>query len=434
MYRSLRICSLAALASVFLTGCGGTKPLEPMTAGQLVKKVHESIVRIRIVGIGTKNESQLAGDPSLCETAPSSGGTGFFVSNSGHILTNNHVVEDWALCRTSWPNVPMEVILSNNEIVSATLVGRDPATDLAVIKVDRKDLPALAFADFTKIEIGQDVVAIGFPMSGQLQGEPTVTKGIVSARERAIDELADLIQTDATINHGNSGGPLLNLVGEVVGVNTVKLTSTGKISRAEDGSTIFEVDVTEGMNFAVSSRIAERVSVDLISMNKVSRAVLGVTQGQAINESGALLSRLQEQPFSVGILVSKVAPDTPAAQILRRCDVVEAIGSFQIASIGDLTNALLWLRPGETVKLQYRRYPEDKCAELPPDPSGYTVLSRWFSRGPELPSMNPEPFRARRFQDLDQIYREFSQSLRRDRVLTARRDEGTVMTSEVTLR
>ncbi|HVO92264.1 MAG TPA: trypsin-like peptidase domain-containing protein [Terriglobales bacterium] len=426
--------TLLALSAVLLAvGCGKGKPL---ALPQLVQAVRESIVRIEMVGIGTKSEGELNGDPPLCQNAPDSSGTGFIVSPEGHILTNNHVVEAWATCRRTWPNVPMQVHLSGGEIVNATLVGRDPDTDLAVVKINKQGLRALSFADFAKIEIGQDVVAIGFPRPGQIAGAPTVTKGIVSARERALEQLADLIQTDATINGGNSGGPLLNLFGEVVGVNTLRLRTFGRIIEGPDGAPVVDVDVSEGTNFAVSSRIAARVSSDIIANGAVSRANLGVTRGFAITDSGALIRRLQGQPFSVGILVDEIAPGTPAAKILGKCDVIEQLGSYRIANIGDLSNALIWLRRGETVKIQYRRYPPDKCAPLP------RVRDPYFDPSPNQffrPRLSdPESFRSGPFEppvrarDYQRPFERY-ESARRFQILAAHRDEGKALTAEITL-
>lgn len=440
MKGTIRICSLVLVASAAIGACGRTEPTkrEPMSAAELVKKVGTSIVRIRTAGLGSKRESELAGDPPLCQTAPDSLGTGFFITDSGHILTNNHVVEEWALCRRSWPNIPLEVTLPSAEIVNATLIGRDPDTDLAVIKIDRKGVPSLAFADFTRIEVGQEVVAIGFPLASLLPGEATVTKGIVSAKDRAMGELADLVQTDATINHGNSGGPLLNLFAEVVGVNTIKLGSLATITPRADGSQVVDVDVTENLNFAVSSRIAERISGELISMNKVSRAVLGVTRSEAINETGALRFRLLDEPFSVGILVEEIASDSPVSKILKACDVVEQLGSFQIRSLGDLNNALLWIRSGETVKMQYRRYPPNKCSKVPD--SGLFVWADPSRPRPRPTLSDPDSFlrgiripgRARDGDGDD--YRKRIQAEQRIQVLNAKRDEGVVLTADVTLR
>lgn len=436
--RFSRVEIATLLAALFLVGCGKGKP---MTLPRLVQEVRESIVRIQMVGIGTKSEAELRGDPPACQNAPDSGGTGFVVSADGHILTNNHVVETWALCRRAWPNVNIQVHLPSSEVVTATLVGRDPATDLAVVKIAKKDLRPLPFADFAKIDIGQDVVAIGFPRPGQIAGAPTVTKGIVSARERALEQLADLIQTDATINGGNSGGPLLNLFGEVVGVNTIRLRTVGRIIEGPDGAPMVDIDVSEGTNFAVSSRIAARVSADLISKGSVVRANLGLTKGMAITDNGALIRRLQGQPFSVGILVDEVAPGTPAAKVLGKCDVIEQLGPYRIANVGDLNNALIWLRRGETVKIQYRRYPPDKCAPLPRqrdpyfDPPRERRVPSDFVR-PRL--SDPDFFRGNgldfpsRGRDYQRLY-DLYESTRRFQILAARRDEGKALTAEITL-
>ena len=239
-----------------------------------MREVRESVVRIQILAIGNKHKSELGGDPEICQNAPDSGGTGFIISEDGHILTNNHVVEMRALCSRAWPNVPIKVYLSSSEPLDAALVGRDPLTDLAVLKINKNGLRPLAFADFNTAEIGQEVVAIGFPRPGMIEGAPTVTKGIISAKERALDHLADLVdrcndqwrQLGGTVTESRRRG--------CRGEHHQAAISGYRCSEQPDGSVLIDVDVSEGTNFAVSSRIAARVSSDLISKGEVLRADL----------------------------------------------------------------------------------------------------------------------------------------------------------------
>ena len=410
------------MACVCLPGYENATPATPlqMTPGQLVRAVHESVVLIRTLGIGQKSEADLAGDPPKCQNAPSGGGTGFVIAATGYILTNDHVA---APCPQAWPNVPLKVYLSSGEAFDATLVGRDPATDLAVLKIPRTSLRPLPFADYTEIEVAQDVVAIGFPRL--LGGGPTVTKGIVSAQGRSLDHLADLLQTDAAINGGNSGGPLLNLSGDVVGVNTTVLRV---LVKGTQPSGELDIDVTTGMNFAVSSRIAARVSSDLIASGRVQRANVGVMDGVSISETGAITQTLAGRPFSVGVLVTAIQPGTPAANLLKVCDVIERLDSHAIASWGDLTNALIWLRSGQTVQIRYRRYPPDKCAALPEVP--FTKLGSW-EEVQERVRRNPQDPRARSADP----WRAFTDEirLRQGRILQAYQSEGEVKTSPIAL-
>src|SRR5690606_14965002 len=188
-------------------------------------------------------------------------GSGFIISRDGYVLTNNHVVESANR---------VTVTLTDNREFEAEVVGRDPNTDVAVLKIDAQDLPAVRLGDSDGLEVGDWVLALGYPMS---LGE-TVTAGIVSAKGRSIGimqkndgasaPLEHFIQTDAAINPGNSGGPLINLSGEVVGINSAIAAATGSYS---------------GYGFAVPIQLAKRVADDLIRYGAVHRPRLGVMIG-----------------------------------------------------------------------------------------------------------------------------------------------------------
>src|SRR5919112_698333 len=195
--------------------------------------------------------------PQAPQRAPQeASGTGFIVSKDGYILTNNHVVADAD---------KVTVTLLDKRVFEAKVIGRDPTTDVAVIKVDGNDLPPVAMGDDNRARVGQWVVAIGNPLGLDF----TVTAGIISAKGRPLQgllgnrgyEITDYIQTDAAINPGNSGGPLVNIRGEVIGINSAIASSTGFYA---------------GYGFAIPVTLAKQVMDDLIKYGKVKRAVMGV--------------------------------------------------------------------------------------------------------------------------------------------------------------
>jgi serine protease Do len=265
-------------------------------------------------------------------------------NTSVYILTNNHVANP---CPTDWPSVVLRVQFAGEGAdFEATRVGADPQSDLAVIRVERLRAVArfltkpLQFA--RGVAVGEDVVAIGFAL-GQ-EGGPTVTKGIVSAVGRSIEgQHSDLVQMDAAIHHGNSGGPLLNLRGEVVGVNSFGLNDT--------------------IYFAISSRVAGRVSSELVSRGVVTRGQLGFRSVLSISDEMVERRGSSQGPaLERGVLLVEPTPGGPLALAgLRRCDLLQQVESYQVHNVGELMNALLFLAPGSTVKVQYRRYPPAVC-------------------------------------------------------------------------
>jgi serine protease Do len=208
-------------------------------------------------------------------------GSGFLINNDGYIITNNHVIEGAD---------EIQVQLTDKRKFDAKVIGSDPKTDLAVIKISAKGLPSAALGDSNKIQVGDWVVAVGNPFGL----EQTVTAGIVSAKGRVIGAgpYDDFIQTDASINPGNSGGPLFNLQGEVVGVNTA-IVAAG-----------------QGIGFAIPINMAKDLVPQLISSGKVTRAWLGV----GIQEITPELAKSFNLPDSRGALISNIFPDSPAAR------------------------------------------------------------------------------------------------------------------------
>lgn len=212
----------------------------------------------------------------------SSLGSGFVIDESGYIVTNNHVIEGAD---------EIDVTFADGKTFPAVLIGRDPETDIAVLKIEAPfPLPAVKFADSDQIEVGDWVIAIGNPFG--LGG--SVSAGIVSARNRDINAGAydDFIQTDAAINKGNSGGPLFNLKGEVVGVNTAIISPTG-------GSV--------GIGFSVSSNLAKSIVSQLIENGEVHRGYLGVN----IQAVDAPIAKIYGLNAAAGVIVTKVTEDSP---------------------------------------------------------------------------------------------------------------------------
>ena len=230
------------------------------------------------------------------DTQPQSG-SGVFIDGDGHILTNHHVIEG---------DVSLSVTLDDGRKLDAKLVGSDPLTDLALLRVDDTSLPFIPFADPSAVRVGEWVIAIGNALA--LPGGPSVTLGIVSALDRSFapdqdNVLYGLIQTDAMINPGNSGGPLMNLAGEIVGINTAALRG-GRV---------------EGIGFAIGGETAIHVSNQLIEWGKVRWPWLGVI----ISELDAETAAEMNVPFSDGIVLQSVVPDGPAETGgLREDDII----------------------------------------------------------------------------------------------------------------
>jgi serine protease Do len=244
---------------------------------------------------------------------------------AGHILTNNHVVAG---------ATEIDVLLEDGNHYKATLVGRDPKTDLAVIRVSAKSaLPYVSFGDSDKVEVGEWVVAIGHPRGF----DQTVTQGIISAKHRrGITDPSgyqDFLQTDAAVNPGNSGGPLLNLAGEVVGVNAAIVSESGGF---------------EGISFAIPSNMAQHVARALIMGGKVERGWLGVTVDVLTPELAASLGL----PSPRGALVGDVVKGGPADRGgLRRGDVILTLGGKDMSDGGAVRNELAGATLGQELKL-----------------------------------------------------------------------------------
>jgi len=262
-------------------------------------------------------------------------GSGVILSTDGYIVTNNHVIEDAQ---------KIKVILNDKREFEADLVGTDPSTDIALLKIDAKDLPFLTYGDSDKLKLGEWVLAVGNPFNLT----STVTAGIVSARARNLginnDQMAieSYIQTDAAVNPGNSGGALVNQQGELVGINAAIASRTGSYS---------------GYSFAVPVTIAKKVVDDLKEFGEVQRALLGVTIGD-VNAEVADELNLDEVE---GVYVGGVTDNGAAKEAgIREKDVIISIGGEKVNSSAELQEKISQYRPGDDVKVVVLRNGEKK--------------------------------------------------------------------------
>ncbi|HLM67581.1 MAG TPA: trypsin-like peptidase domain-containing protein, partial [Longimicrobium sp.] len=273
-------------------------------------------------------------------------GSGFLISADGHIITNNHVIADAD---------QIHVVLSDNRNLRARLIGRDPLTDIAVIKIDGERFPAVRLGRSEGVRIGEWVLAIGNP----LDLGTTVTSGIVSAQGRSLNNLIgsnagsnrrwaieDFIQTDAPINPGNSGGPLVNLRGEVVGVNSAIASPTGLYA---------------GYGFAVPIDLARKVAEDLIRYGRVRRPAVGISVTNVRPEDAEVyrLTRIQ------GVVAQDFPEGSPARQAgVRQGDVIVAVNGRAVERVGQFQRMIATHQPGESVALDVIRYGDRRRIEV----------------------------------------------------------------------
>jgi len=314
-------------------------PAGELSVPALVERLRPSVVHIL-----TESASiSVFGQP-----VPQQGvGTGIIVDSGGYIVTNNHVVVQPNTCDSPAQNIT--VTLSDGRRFPARIVGRDPLTDLAVLKIEASGLTSAILGDSEALQIGEDVVAIGNALN--LPGGPTVTKGVVSAKDRTIQEdqcgvtIPGAIQTDAAINPGNSGGPLVNMRGEVVGITTA----------------VIRGGQAEGVGFAISTATARPIIEALMQQGRVERAFLGV----ALVDVTPQLARQFNLPVEQGVVITQVVAGGPAARAgLRPNDVIVRIGGREVRNSGELLQALTQFRAGQTVQVEFYRNGSRQTADV----------------------------------------------------------------------
>jgi serine protease Do len=257
-------------------------------------------------------------------------GSGVIISPDGYIVTNNHVIDG---------AVDIRVTMSNREVLPAKLVGADPLTDLAVIKVDATNLPSVPWGNSANLHPGQTVLAFGNPYGFRF----TVTRGIISALNRPNPDASDrrkpgeFIQTDAAINPGNSGGALVDARGELIGINTFLISNSGSFS---------------GMGFAIPAQIVEPIVQTLIRDGKVTHGFIGVQIADVTPDNAKFFQMKKAE----GALVSDVQPDGPGAKAgMRTGDVITELDGKAVTDAGQLQMLVGQKRPGDTIHLQVVR-------------------------------------------------------------------------------
>ena len=273
--------------------------------------------------------------PQSYDPAPVGSGSGVIISSDGYIVTNNHVIDQAD---------EITVTLNDRRQFTATLIGTDPNTDIALLKVDANDLPTVTIGQSDALKVGEWVLAVGNPFNLT----STVTAGIVSAKARSLGMggnkmgIESFIQTDAAVNPGNSGGALVNTAGELVGINTAIYSQTGNYA---------------GYSFAVPSSIVSKVVTDLKQYGTVQRALLGVTGGDVNAQV------VEEKDLSVneGVFVSEVSQGGAAAEAgIRPDDVITAINGASVKTMAQLQEQIARYRPGDKVKVTVNRRGEVK--------------------------------------------------------------------------
>ena len=369
----LIVWALAGSGCVSSASAAGVPPAWAQGFSEIVKKTTPAVVNIAVTG-GGEGSRRRGGVPPNPFGAPPPGdepgggesptpppiphgppaphgrpdqsaGSGVILDSNGFIVTNNHVVEG---------ATQITVTLSDRREFSAKVIGTDPKTDLAVVKIEAKDLPSLKWAEYDKLQVGDLVLAVGSPFGLS----STVTLGIISALGRGnvgIADYEDFIQTDAAINPGNSGGALVNMNGELIGINTAIFSRTG-------GS--------EGIGFAIPSSIALDIVDSLQKTGKVVRGWMGVAI-QEITPALAKSFKLPEQ--RKGVLISDVNENGPShAAGVKRGDVVVAFNGKEVQSVSQLRNLVARTVVGKDAQIRVLREGKEqlivvKVAERPSD-------------------------------------------------------------------
>lgn len=260
----------------------------------------------------------------------SSSGSGVIISPDGYIVTNNHVIEE---------GDDIEVTLNDKREFEAKVIGTDPSTDMALIKIKGDNLPYLNFGNSDSLRVGEWVLAVGSPFDL----ESTVTAGIVSAKARNIDilegqdRIESFIQTDAAVNPGNSGGALVNTNGELIGINTAIITRSGRY---------------EGYSFAVPANLVRKVTKDLRDYGVVQRGIMGVYIDEITNNRAKELGL----PTVEGVLITRISPGGSAEEAgIQKNDVIISINGIKTSTLPEMQELLGRYRPGNVLRVEYLR-------------------------------------------------------------------------------
>lgn len=327
--------SIEGRQNLFLTGTSGDSSRLYQAPRELnfksaAQKVIPGVVHIKVVY--SAGEFSINPLERFFHPSPRSSGSGVIISDDGYIVTNNHVIED---------ATRIEVILNTNRKFFAKVIGTDPSTDLALLKINAQDLPFVPYGDSDELLPGEWVLAIGNPF----ELNSTVTAGIVSAKARNINILRDknnlqieaFIQTDAAVNPGNSGGALVNLQGELIGINTAIATPTGSYA---------------GYSFAIPVSMVKKVMDDLLEYGQVQRGLLGIR----ITDMDATMAERIGMDITQGVYVNNINRGSAAEEAgIQRGDVIIAVNGYPINSVSELQEIVARNRPGKEVEVEFNR-------------------------------------------------------------------------------
>lgn len=329
--------TVPATAAVTSPAPASVAPAEGLTTVEIVRKLRPSVVRV---------QTETATLDVFGQVVPQQGvGSGFILDEQGHIATNYHVVQGPGGRQFAQR---ISVLLPGEEQpVVAEVVGADPPTDLAVLRIDPdgRTLTPVELGSAEQVDVGADVVAIGYALG--LEGDPTVTRGVLSARGRVIQEdrysIPDAIQTDAGINPGNSGGPLVDAAGRVIGINTAIVRGA------------------QNVGFAISIDLARPIFQQLITSGRVSRAYLGI----GVVTITPTLARNLDLPVDHGVGIVRLQPDGPAARAgLRENDIIVQLDDRPVNNDGELLQFLAERKPGDVVTATFYRNGTERTVEV----------------------------------------------------------------------
>ncbi|HEX3043332.1 MAG TPA: trypsin-like peptidase domain-containing protein, partial [Bacillota bacterium] len=305
---------------------GLTGDATPVT--EIAKKTGPSIVGIRLIVSTSLNQFFNSNQEEQSQIE----GSGIIIRKDGYIMTNYHVVEYADPRNAGQQKVTLEVFLPDKRQTRAKFIGGDSFNDLAVIKIDLKNLPVADLGDSSGLQVGEPAIAIGNPLGLEFAG--SVTTGVISALNRTVaveDKTLDLIQTDAAINPGNSGGALVNSAGKVIGINTVKISVAG----------------VEGLGFAIPVNTAKPIINQLIRYGYVKgRPLIGIS-GRDVTQAIA-----QYYNLPVGIYIMEITPGSGAAKAgLRKGDIIVEMADRKVATMQELNNVKKGYKAGDTVNV-----------------------------------------------------------------------------------